>query len=250
MDRLPDELIRHISDYGGIYTAKNIADTSRSLANVYNIPSLVEGVRSHRASMEECKMYQDTLREVSHAMEIMYYIMTDHPNISPEEGEDMLLNYDPMWFTLSERMQEKAEEYLDSLPYSYWSYLGHYGPDTHEYTRAKTCSDLLYFTGMFIARFNSWVKANLHSRDIEEFRTYQMRILQSSIPEIQTLYNTAESLLARCIEARPESTYRDIYSFRVRSRRPRKPIRRKGRKARKSKKSKTGRKRKYIRNYR
>ncbi len=221
MDRLPDELIRHISDYGGLYTAKNIADTSRTLANVYNVPGLVDEIQSHRASMEECRMYEDTLREVDHVMQMIHYMLfSEDPNISSYDAEDMLLNYDPMWFTLSDRMQEKAEEYMDTLPYTDWVRTGHYGPDTHAYMRAKACANLLNSVAFFMNRFETWVKADMHSRDRIGFRTREMKGLEVHIPDIKEEYNTVKNLLDRCIEARPESTSRNIYSFGRKSRRP------------------------------
>ncbi len=221
MDRLPDELIRHVSDYGGLYTAKSIADTSRSLRDVYDVPGLVEEIKLHRASTEECNMYRDTLREVDHVMQMMNHLLFEEdPNISSSDTEYMLLNYDPMWFTIGERMYEKAQEYMDTLHHSYWVRLGHYGPETHEYRRAKACSELLNAVVYLINRFETWVRADMHSRDRIGFRAREMKGLELHIPDVEEKYNNVKNLLARCIEARPASTSRQIYSFGRKSRRP------------------------------
>jgi hypothetical protein len=221
VDTLPDEALRLISDYGGLYTAKSMADTSRKLANIYNIPGLVDEIQTHRTSMEECNMYKDTLRQVDHVMHMMYSIM-NQPNITPDEVTDILVNYDPMWFSLAETMYRKAQEY-NTFAYTNELPMDYYGPSTHAYERARACADLLNSVGSFMSRFNSWVAIGNNSRQTARLRARQLKELELHLPEIGAFYDKVESLLNMCMESRPApATSRKIYNFGMKGRRPRK----------------------------
>lgn len=234
LNRLPDELIRHISEYGGVSTAKNMAQTSSFLRNIYDVPELIRAIkdidsnediladldtriqRMLNDNMYEVGYFENAHSRLKNVLSLVRFVLsvilevTSDPNISPGVAESILRAKFPRWFYVSGYIRRMRDEYD-----GYWSRESMWGeeqgPNSIEAISKFECMELLDITLHLLYVFDGWVFENMRYKNRDMFHRGILRIMKRVFVKYKAVENLYDSYTYSISKITPNMYSRNEY---------------------------------------
>ncbi len=246
LNRLPDELLRTISDFGGVGVAKNMAQTSAIMRNIYNIDEILRAFSELKIredvvmdidrriqsmideTQEETGYFENDMSRMQNIMNLVRFVVepilsiSDNSDMTPEQAEQALREWFPRWFYLSAYMGRIYDEYASFWARESMNYPQESGPNTIDAISKMECMDLLSITLHLMNVFNGWVFGRMKYKNRHIFQRGIMIIanrVYNQYNKVETLFNTRMMDASR-MTSRMYST--EQVSYRPKSRRSKK----------------------------